>query len=145
MQVCVNICALCIRWTVFCVKEVSYHLCIEVLQKVQYMKFECHHNLIWIVCGICSLCLDRPWSSLWLFLAFVEYAPCAVITWMDGLLLLCCTEYYVESIAWFDKHQSEVVFSCWIFLAEKSKCVLRTWTKGSKEASVQRMLGIWHQ
>jgi len=37
---------------------------------------------------------------------------------------------------------SVVIFSHWVFLAEKSKCVLRTWTKGSKEASVQRMHGI---
>lgn len=111
-------------------------------------EFACHHNLIWIVCGICSLCLDRPWSSLWLFQAFCgNCCMCShnIEEWMDGWLLWCFTECCVKSIAWFDKHHSVVIFSCWIFLAEKSKCVLRIWTKGSKEASVQRMHGTWHQ
>jgi hypothetical protein len=35
-----------------------------------------------------------------------------------------------------------VILIPWIYLAEKSKCVLRTWTRGSEEASVLRMHGI---
>jgi hypothetical protein len=38
-----------------------------------------------------------------------------------------------------------VILTLWYFLVEKSKRVLRTWTRGSEEASVLRMHGIWLQ